>query len=146
MLIVTTPTDPVSGAAANSPPIRLRSSRLSRRRRQHIERASSGFMSLLMKLAKYGMPYLAVICHIGSSSALSQSKSFPKLYVGMGNVNTRPLASPSYITSAKARLSKFISCWKSPYVLSCCSPPMMTGSSRSMGWGVRSSVMLVNGV
>ena len=29
---------------------------LSMRSRQHIERASSGFMSELMKLAKYGMP------------------------------------------------------------------------------------------
>ena len=51
-LIVTTPTDPVSGFDANSPPPRLISSRLSSRSRQHMLRTSSGFMSELTKFEK----------------------------------------------------------------------------------------------
>ena len=51
-LMVTTPMEPVSGLAPNSPPPRLSSSRLSSRRRQHMERASSGDMSELTKLEK----------------------------------------------------------------------------------------------
>jgi hypothetical protein len=39
-----------------------------------------------------------------STFSPSQSKSFVMLYVGMGNVKARPWASPSVITSMKARL------------------------------------------
>ena len=48
------------------------------------------------------------------TTGLSQSKSFVILMVGMGNVNTRPLESPSSMTAQKAWLNKSISCWKSP--------------------------------
>ena len=43
----------------------------------------------------------------------SQSKSFVRLYVGIGKVNTLPLASPSYMTSRNARLKRSISFWNS---------------------------------
>ena len=45
-------TDPVCGDAPKSPPPRMRSSRLSNLKRQHILLASSGLMSELTKLAK----------------------------------------------------------------------------------------------
>ena len=79
MLIVTTPIEPVSGFAPNNPPPRFRSSRLSNRRRQHIERASSGSMSELTKFAKYGIPYLAVISQTASKRLSDQSKFFAML-------------------------------------------------------------------
>ena len=56
MLIVTTPIEPVSGFAPNSPPPRRCSARTSSRNRQHIDRASSGDMSELTKFAKYADP------------------------------------------------------------------------------------------
>ena len=102
MLMVTTPTDPVFGFAPNSPPPRFLSSLLSSRSLQHMLLASSGFMSLLMKFEKYGIPYFAVISHIGSSPSLSHLKSLVMLYVGIGKVNGLPLASPSYMMSANA--------------------------------------------
>jgi hypothetical protein len=48
MLIVTTPMDPVKGAAPNKPPPRALSCLLSILKRQHMLRASSGSMSELM--------------------------------------------------------------------------------------------------
>ena len=51
-LIVTTPIDPVSGFAPKSPPPLFNSSLLSRRRRQHMDLASSGDMSELTKFEK----------------------------------------------------------------------------------------------
>ena len=45
---------------------------------------SSGFMSLFMKLEKYGVPYLAVISKIFCETGESQSKSDVMLYVGIG--------------------------------------------------------------
>ena len=48
MLIVTTPTEPVLSPLPKNPPDFLRSSRRSRRRRQHILRTSLGSISLLM--------------------------------------------------------------------------------------------------
>ena len=47
---------------------------------------------------------IPVIFHTGSRFGLSQSKSGVILYVGMGNVNALPLASPFIMISAKARL------------------------------------------
>src|SRR5690606_4854205 len=82
IFIVTTPIDPVNGFAPKSPPPRFLNSRLSRRKRQHIDRASSGFMSELTKLEKYGIPYFAVTSHSKSIFGLSQSKSLVILYVG----------------------------------------------------------------
>jgi len=60
MFSVTTPMEPVSSSDPNSPPPRLRSSRLSSCRRPHIERTSLGSRSELTKFWKYGVPYLAV--------------------------------------------------------------------------------------
>ena len=48
------------------------------------------------------------------TTGLSQSKSLVMLMVGMGNVNTRPLESPSSMTAQKAWLKRSISFWKSP--------------------------------
>ena len=79
MLTVTTPIEPVCGLAPKSPPPRLLSSRLSSRRRQHMERASSGLMSELTKLAKYGMPYFAVTSHSFSRPGRSQSNALETL-------------------------------------------------------------------
>ncbi len=74
MLIVMTPMEPVRGFEPKRPPPRTWSWRLSMRRRQHMLRASSGFMSELMKLEKYGTPYFAVISHRPVILGLSQSK------------------------------------------------------------------------
>ena len=112
-LIVTTPTEPVRGFEPNNPPPLYSSSLLSILNLQHIERASSGDMSELMKFEKYGMPYFAAISHKPSIFLLSQSKSFVMLYVGIGNVNTLPELSPFIITSKNALFSMSISFWKS---------------------------------
>ena len=48
MLMVTTPTLPVDSPLPKKPPDFLRSSRRSRRKRQHMERTSEGSMSELM--------------------------------------------------------------------------------------------------
>ena len=48
MLMVTTPMEPVDSPEPKNPPDFLRSSRRSRRRRQHMERTSDGSMSELM--------------------------------------------------------------------------------------------------
>lgn len=61
--------------APNRPPPLLRSSLLSNRNLQHIERASSGFISEFIKFEKYGIPYFPVISHNKSSAGLSQLKS-----------------------------------------------------------------------
>ena len=71
---VTTPIDPVESPAPNRPPLRWRSSDRSSRRRQHIERTSEISRSLLMKFAKYGVPYLPAISHSISLFGFSQSK------------------------------------------------------------------------
>ncbi len=42
---------------------------------KHIDLASSGSISELIKLEKYGIPYLAVISQTGSSTGLFHSKS-----------------------------------------------------------------------
>ncbi len=83
-----------------------------------------------------------------SRSALSesQSKSRVMLYVGIGNVNTRPDASPSVMTSMYARLIMAISTVRSPYVKSTGSPPTRGTSSRRSSGQVQSKVRLVNGV
>jgi hypothetical protein len=52
-----------------------------------------------MKFWKYGRPYFAVIANSRSAFSESQSKSSVMLYVGIGNVNTRPDASPAVMTS-----------------------------------------------
>ena len=108
-LIVTTPTEPVSGFEPKRPPPLYSSSRLSILNLQHIERASSGDMSEFIKFEKYGIPYFAVISHNPLSFSLFQSKSFVILYVGIGNVKTLPEASPSIITSKNALFNKSIS-------------------------------------
>ena len=112
-LIVTTPTDPVKGLDPKSPPPLYSSSLLSILNLQHIERASSGDMSELMKFEKYGIPYFAAISQRPSIFLLSQSKSFVILYVGIGKVNTLPELSPFIITSKNALFSMSISFWKS---------------------------------
>ena len=94
-LIVTTPILPVMGFAPKSPPPFLRSSLLSMRSLQHMDLTSLGSISLLTKLAKYGIPYLPVISHTLSRFLSSQLKSLPILYVGIGKVNILPSASPS---------------------------------------------------
>ena len=91
------------------------------------------------------MPYLQVMRMKSSTTGLFHSKSFVMLIVGMGKVNTRPLASPSSMTAQNARLNRSISSWKSPYVSSRHSPPMMTGSSRSVLGTLMSNVRLENG-
>ena len=58
-----------------------------------------GSSSELKKFWKYGRPYLAVISKSSSALGESQSNSCVMLYVGIGNVKTRPLASPSVMTS-----------------------------------------------
>ena len=66
----------------------------------------------LLGLTIYGSPYFAVIANRRSALGLSQSKSCVMLYVGIGNVKTRPLASPSVMTSMYAWLMRSISCWR----------------------------------
>src|SRR4030042_4419276 len=100
MFNVTTPIEPVSGLAPKKPPPRFRNSRLSIRRRQHMLRTSSGFMSLFTKFEKYGTPYLAVTSKSAFDTGESHLKSLVMLYVGMGKVKTLPLASPCFMTSA----------------------------------------------
>ena len=113
-LTVTTPSEPVCSADPNSPLPRLSSSRRSSCRRQHIERTSPGLISELRKFWKYGSPYRAVIANRRSAFSLCQSKSGVMLYVGIGNVKTRPDASPSVMTSMYARLIRSISACRSP--------------------------------
>ncbi len=48
------------------------------------------------------------------TTGLFHSKSAVTLMVGMGKVKTRPLLSPSIMTSQKAMLIISISFWKSP--------------------------------
>ena len=109
--IVTTPMEPVKGFEPKSPPPLYSSCLLSILKRQHIERASSGFISEFIKLEKYGIPYLALISHKPLILGLSQSKSLVMLYVGIGNVKTLPSASPSIITSKNALFIISISLW-----------------------------------
>ncbi|MNV60496.1 hypothetical protein D3C71_1529600 [compost metagenome] len=77
-----------------------------------------------MKFWKYGNPYLAVISNSRCTFSDSHGKSAVMLYVGMGNVNTRPRASPVLITSMYARLIISISACSSPYVNGISSPAM----------------------
>ena len=64
-----------------------------------MERTMFGSSSELMKFWKYGKPYLAVMSNSSCAFSLSHGKSLVMLYVGIGKVNTRPLASPVVITS-----------------------------------------------
>ena len=112
--MVTTPREPVCSAEPNSPLPRLSSSRRSSWSRQHIERIWLGNRSELRKFWKYGVPYFAVISNSRSALGDSQSKSGVMLYVGIGKVKTRPLASPVIMTSMYARLMTAISAARSP--------------------------------
>ncbi|NKA86198.1 hypothetical protein GO279_04704 [Ralstonia solanacearum] len=58
-----------------------------------------GSRSEFRKFWKYGSPYLAVISNSRLVLGWSQSKSGVMLYVGMGKVKARPLASPAIMTS-----------------------------------------------
>ena len=122
------------------------SSRLSIRRRQHMLRTSSGFMSLLTKFEKYGTPYLAVTSKIACDTGESQSKSLVMLYVGIGKVKTLPFESPCRMTSAKAKLNISISLVMSPYVSWVTFPLKRTASFFMKSGTVKSKVKLVNGV
>jgi len=64
-----------------------------------MERTMFGSSSEFTKFWKYGRPYLAVISNRAAAFSLSHGKSLVMLYVGMGKVNTRPLASPVVMTS-----------------------------------------------
>ena len=79
MFIVTTPMEPVSGLEPNNPPPLFSRDLLSILSLQHIDLASSGFISEFIKLEKYGIPYLAVMSHSPSIFLSSQLKSFVML-------------------------------------------------------------------
>ena len=64
-----------------------------------MERTMLGSSSEFTKFWKYGRPYLAVMSNSSWAFSLSHGKSLVMLYVGIGKVNTRPLASPVVITS-----------------------------------------------
>ena len=113
-LIVTTPTEPVCSAEPNSPLPRLSSSRKSSCNRQHIERTMSGLQLGVDEILEIRQPVFRRHLKQRLGVRMSQSKSFVMLYVGIGNVNSRPLVSPALITSINARLIKSISACSSP--------------------------------
>ena len=108
-MIDTVPIVPVFSPYANKPPVFLNSFFALKCVPLKILRAFFCFKSPLMKFAKYGSPVFTVTSSNNLAFASFQSNFFVIAYVGIGKENIFPSASPSKITSRKARLMSAIS-------------------------------------
>ena len=141
----TVPIVPVFSPYANKPPVFLNSFFALKWVPLKILRAFFCFKSPFIKFAKYGRPVFTVTSNNNFALSLFQSNFLVIAYVGIGKENIFPSASPSKMTSRKARLMIAISSWQSPYVKSCSSPPTIAGRFARSSGAVQSKHIFANG-
>ena len=91
---------------------------------------------------------MAVISHTGFSSFFSHGKSLVTLYVGIGNVNGLPVASPASMTSANAWLKgrQRLAFWVGLVGIGLIVPLVLYAVGINITWILASAGVLIGGI